>query len=248
MLSSRRYVFAGVAVVFVVLHLLFGFPLSDTEYTMNSIKQQFNFVAVESNQTDADAMRFGGGDSSATEDDVRVKVLDSDVIASVKQAGSPSQAHPTSDSLNNDADLDGIPKELELNHAALNDRANATFVIVCRNKDLNGVISSMQQMEDRFNRRHGYSWVLLNEEPFTDEFERRVQIITSSPVHFGLIPAWQWYQPDWIDEKRAEQNRRQLQRQRIIYADSVPYRNMCRYNSGFFFKHELLKPYRYYWR
>ena len=23
---------------------------------------------------------------------------------------------------------------------------------------------------------------------------------------------------------------------------------MCRFNSGFFFKHELLQPYRYYWR
>lgn len=26
------------------------------------------------------------------------------------------------------------------------------------------------------------------------------------------------------------------------------YRNMCRYNSGFFFKHPLLQKYRWYWR
>jgi len=34
----------------------------------------------------------------------------------------------------------------------------------------------------------------------------------------------------------------------MIYADSVPYRNMCRFNSGFFYHHELLQNYRYYWR
>jgi len=28
----------------------------------------------------------------------------------------------------------------------------------------------------------------------------------------------------------------------------VPYRNMCRFNSGFFYRHELLKTYKYYWR
>lgn len=39
-----------------------------------------------------------------------------------------------------------------------------------------------------------------------------------------------------------------MMNQRIIYGGSVPYRNMCRFNSGFFFKHELLQPYRYYWR
>jgi alpha 1,2-mannosyltransferase len=51
------------------------------------------------------------------------------------------------------------------------DRANATFVFLCRNSDLPGVVASIQQMEDRFNRKHGYPWVLLNEEPFTEEFK-----------------------------------------------------------------------------
>jgi len=55
--------------------------------------------------------------------------------------------------------------------ASDSDRANATFVFLCRNSDLPGVVSSIQQMEDRFNRQHGYPWVLLNEEPFTEEFK-----------------------------------------------------------------------------
>ncbi|KAJ3514835.1 hypothetical protein NLJ89_g2142 [Agrocybe chaxingu] len=127
-------------------------------------------------------------------------------------------------------------------------RANATFVLLCRNTDLAGVVTSIQQMEDRFNRRHRYPWVLLNEEPFTQEFKDRVRVLTDAPIEFGLIPPEHWYQPDWIDEEKATKGRSNMMAQGIIYAGSVPYRNMCRFNSGFFFKHELLQPYRYYWR
>ncbi|TFK42570.1 nucleotide-diphospho-sugar transferase [Crucibulum laeve] len=127
-------------------------------------------------------------------------------------------------------------------------RANATFVFLCRNNDLSGVISSVRQMEDRFNRRYNYPWVFLNEEPFTEVFKERVRVLTDAPVSFGLIPNQSWYQPDWIDEEKAKEGREKMMAQGIIYAGSVPYRNMCRFNSGFFFQHELLQPYKYYWR
>lgn len=32
------------------------------------------------------------------------------------------------------------------------------------------------------------------------------------------------------------------------YPGSLSYRNMCRFNSGFFYRHELMQKYRYYWR
>lgn len=51
-------------------------------------------------------------------------------------------------------------------------KANATFVVLARNNDLAGVISSMKQMEDRFNKEFMYPWVFLNEEPFSDDFRR----------------------------------------------------------------------------
>ncbi|KAJ6630816.1 glycosyltransferase family 15 protein [Mycena sp. CBHHK59/15] len=127
-------------------------------------------------------------------------------------------------------------------------RANATFVFLCRNSDLNGVVASVQSMEDRFNKNYNYPWVFLNDEPFTDEFKERVSVLTNAPISFGLIPPKHWVQPDWIDEDRARQGRQKLMKQRVIYGGSVPYRNMCRFNSGFFFQHELLQPYRYYWR
>jgi len=118
--------------------------------------------------------------------------------------------------------------------ANASDRANATFVFLCRNSDLPGVVASIQQMEDRFNRKYGYPWVLLNEEPFTEEFKeyanlphlsprmtrvyRRVRVLTDAPVHFGQIPPEHWYQPEWIDEEQATANRLRMMAQGIIYA------------------------------
>ena len=76
-------------------------------------------------------------------------------------------------------------------------RANATFVLLARNSDLNGVMVSMKQIgesfsghlcsftnvssEDRFNKEFQYPYVFLNEEPFSEEFKEYViPSITSS--------------------------------------------------------------------
>lgn len=39
-----------------------------------------------------------------------------------------------------------------------------------------------------------------------------------------------------------------LEEKNIQYSDKVSYRQMCRWNSGMFYKHPALKDYRYYWR
>ncbi|KAK0479008.1 glycosyltransferase family 15 protein [Armillaria luteobubalina] len=127
-------------------------------------------------------------------------------------------------------------------------RANATFVILARNTDLQGVIGSIREIEDRFNRQYNYPYVLLNEEEFTEEFKRRVSVLTASKMEFGLIPREHWFQPDSIDEERAKASRDQMVAENVIYGGSVSYRNMCRFNSGFFFKHPLMEQYRWYWR
>ncbi|KAJ7677281.1 nucleotide-diphospho-sugar transferase [Mycena rosella] len=106
-------------------------------------------------------------------------------------------------------------------------RANATFVFLCRNSDLNGVVSSIVSMEDRFNRAYSYPWVFLNDEEITEELKQRVRVLTDAPLSFQVIPREHWVQPDWIDENRAQ---------------------ICHFNGGVFFQHELLQPYRYYWR
>jgi alpha 1,2-mannosyltransferase len=53
-------------------------------------------------------------------------------------------------------------------------KANASFVMLVRNSDLSGIMSSMKQIEDRFNRKFQYPYVFLNDEPFTQDFKECV--------------------------------------------------------------------------
>jgi hypothetical protein len=52
--------------------------------------------------------------------------------------------------------------------------ANATFVILARNSEMEKLVKSLKEIEDRFNHRYHYPFVFLNDEPFTDEFKKYV--------------------------------------------------------------------------
>ncbi|EAU83586.1 alpha-1,2-mannosyltransferase [Coprinopsis cinerea okayama7 len=127
-------------------------------------------------------------------------------------------------------------------------KANATFVILCRNSDMGNIVRSVREIEDRFNRYHRYPYVFLNEEPFSEEFKMRLSVLSAAKMEFGQIPRDHWYQPDWIDEEKAKASREKMVKEKVIYGGSVSYRNMCRFNSGFFFRHPLMLKYRWYWR
>ncbi|KAF5392834.1 hypothetical protein D9757_000961 [Collybiopsis confluens] len=146
-------------------------------------------------------------------------------------------------------------------------KANATFLTLARNSDLAGVIHSMKQVEGRFNRDRHYPWVFLNDKPFSEEFIACTSAATASNTFYGQIPREQWIQPDSIDEERATKARKALSKVKGVFyagtssiipkvalsdrtavADSVSYRNMCRFYSGFFYKQPLLQNFKYYWR
>ncbi|CAG8544655.1 15942_t:CDS:2, partial [Acaulospora colombiana] len=57
-----------------------------------------------------------------------------------------------------------------------------------------------------------------------------------------------WSYPSWINQTRAAEVRREMEEKDVIYGGSESYRHMCRFNSGFFFRHELMAKYDYYWR
>ncbi|KAI0919620.1 hypothetical protein AcW1_003175 [Taiwanofungus camphoratus] len=127
-------------------------------------------------------------------------------------------------------------------------RANATMLMLARNSELDKAAASVMELEEKFNKQFGYPWIFLNNVPFSNEFKERMSAIVSGPVTFALIPPHHWYQPDWIDEEKATEGRRKMTEDGIIYAGSVSYRNMCRFNSGFFYRHPLLQQYKWYWR
>ncbi|AEO66303.1 9f3158d9-8f6d-4cb3-b222-c95680d75f3e [Thermothielavioides terrestris] len=127
-------------------------------------------------------------------------------------------------------------------------RMNATFVTLARNSDVWEIAKSIRQVEDRFNRRYNYDWVFLNDQPFDDTFKKVTTSLVSGKTHYGLIPVEHWSFPEWIDRDKAEKVRQDMKEAKIIYGDSVSYRHMCRFESGFFFRQELMMNYDYYWR
>ncbi|KAJ1810623.1 hypothetical protein LPJ56_005874, partial [Coemansia sp. RSA 2599] len=127
-------------------------------------------------------------------------------------------------------------------------RANASFVVLLRNRELDQFRATMRQLEDRFNRKYHYPYLFLNDEPFTEEFMRFIAASTTSNVTFATIPHDHWSVPDFVDEEKAAQARRKMEENKVIYGGSLSYRHMCRYNSGFFYKHPLLHTVDWYWR
>jgi alpha 1,2-mannosyltransferase len=128
------------------------------------------------------------------------------------------------------------------------ERMNATFVTLARNSDVWEIARSIRQVEDRFNRGYGYDWVFLNDAEFDDTFKKVTSALTSGTTKYGKIEPEHWGFPDFIDQERARKVREDMHERKIIYGDSISYRHMCRYESGFFFRHPLLLDYEWYWR
>ena len=127
-------------------------------------------------------------------------------------------------------------------------RLNATFVTLARNSDLWDIVKSIRQVEDRFNRNYGYDWVFLNDKPFDATFKKVTSALISGKTHYGEIPQEHWSYPPHIDQDKARKVREDMAERKIIYGDSVSYRHMCRFESGFFFRQPLMNQFEWYWR
>lgn len=122
------------------------------------------------------------------------------------------------------------------------------FVVLARNQELDGVVQSLKSIERHFNRWFHYPYVFLNDGDFTEEFKTGVQNYTSSKTEFGKIDASMWGFPDWVDHDVAREGIRKQDDAAIMYGGMESYHHMCRFYSGFFYKHELLAKYDWYWR
>ncbi|KAJ1932738.1 alpha 1,2-mannosyltransferase 2.4.1, partial [Linderina macrospora] len=128
--------------------------------------------------------------------------------------------------------------------AGIEEKVSAAFVILTRNRDLKDLRETLIQLEDRINRKYHYPYVFLNNEPFSDEFKDKISKVITGEAEFGLIPNEHWSYPEWINQTKAAEVRKDMTERRIIYGGSESYRHMCRYESGFFFRHPLMDKYK----
>ncbi|CAK7243340.1 MAG: O-glycoside alpha-1,2-mannosyltransferase 4 [Sporothrix thermara] len=127
-------------------------------------------------------------------------------------------------------------------------RANAAFVVLARNKELDGVIQSMKSIERHFNRWYHYPYVFLNDGDFNQTFKDTVRNYTTSNIEFGKVGPDMWGFPDWIDPKVAKEGIAKQGDAAVMYGGLESYHAMCRFYSGFFYKHPMLAKYEWYWR
>lgn len=127
-------------------------------------------------------------------------------------------------------------------------KEKACVLILCRNSDLDDLRETLATFEDTFNRKYKYPYVFLNDEDFTEDFKRGALSMVSSQAHFGKVPKEHWSYPPHTDQGKAKKKRDEMAAKNVIYGGSESYRHMCRFFSGFFYKHPLTLPYDFYWR
>jgi mannosyltransferase len=137
---------------------------------------------------------------------------------------------------------------LDPEEAVKKPRANAAFVVLARNQELDGVIQSVKSIERHFNRWFHYPYVFLNDGEFDQSFKDTITNYTSAPAEFGKIDPAMWGYPDWVDHEVAREGIRKQGDAAIMYGGMESYHHMCRFYSGFFYKHELLDKFEWYWR
>jgi len=113
---------------------------------------------------------------------------------------------------------------------------------------LDGVIQSIKSIERHFNRWWHYPYVFLNDGDFDATFIDTIKNYTSASVEFGKINGSMWGYPDWVDHNVAKEGIRKQGDAAIMYGGMESYHHMCRFYSGFFYKHDLLMKYDWYWR
>ncbi|KAJ2844483.1 hypothetical protein IWW36_005169 [Coemansia brasiliensis] len=127
------------------------------------------------------------------------------------------------------------------------ERVNGAIVVLVRNSELDGLRKSMRMFEDRFNRRFKYPYVILNDQNFTQEFMDGIKMITKNEVRYGVLDDTLWgYSPSVTPnqtEIMLERNKN-----RYLYGGSLSYRFMCRFQSGMFYRHPLVRDLDWYWR
>ncbi|ODA78392.1 hypothetical protein RJ55_05773 [Drechmeria coniospora] len=127
-------------------------------------------------------------------------------------------------------------------------RIPATLLALVRNSEVDDMVQSMGDLERTWNNKFNYPWTFFNDEPFSEEFKKKTQAATKAKCNYELIPKEHWATPSWIDSTVYDESTSMLAESGVQYAKMISYHQMCRWNSGMFYKHPALKDIRYYWR
>ena len=110
------------------------------------------------------------------------------------------------------------------------------------------MITTMHQLEAKFNRRYHYHWVFFTNGEFSEEFRVITSNATSATCVYEKIPAEHWSLPQGIDHPRYEADVSFVCDAEAgkTYMHSDPH--MYRWNSGLFAREKRLRAYDWFWK
>lgn len=127
-------------------------------------------------------------------------------------------------------------------------KQSAVIFILCRNSELDSMVKTLLNFEDKINRKLKYPYLFLNNEDFTEAFKTAIRSVVKTDVEFGKLDKEDWDPPSNININEMKPYWEKMVAEKVPYADSVSYHNMCRFYSRSFFDHPLSLKYKYYWR
>ncbi|KAF9732600.1 hypothetical protein PMIN02_008079 [Paraphaeosphaeria minitans] len=127
-------------------------------------------------------------------------------------------------------------------------RENAAIIMLARNEDIESALTSLQSLEDHFNRWFNYPVIFMNNEPFSDDFQARVSAVVSGETVFELLSSDLFGFPSWMDDAQGRELVRANGALGVHKGDMESYHHMCRFYSGKFYDVPALKRYKWYWR
>ena len=116
--------------------------------------------------------------------------------------------------------------------AQYTERENAVLVMLARNGEVKGILSTLRQVEQRFNRFFHYPIMFVNDEQWEPEVIAALNSSVSGEAIFEQIPAGKWGYPEGIDVQAAEKSMEDQGRDGVKYGGTVSYHHMCRFFSG----------------
>ncbi|KAI9492522.1 nucleotide-diphospho-sugar transferase [Zychaea mexicana] len=117
------------------------------------------------------------------------------------------------------------------------------------NEDLQKARSAIKSVQDRFNHKAGYPWVILSNQYLNRDFRRYLAKTTDdAPIFFGRVDRETWDYPEWIPASQAELALGMMANNKVTQGASPSFHFSARYHAGFYFHHPLLQNADYSWR
>ncbi|KAF8520399.1 nucleotide-diphospho-sugar transferase [Hysterangium stoloniferum] len=132
-------------------------------------------------------------------------------------------------------------KQWKSGGTASDGKPNAVIVMLVAPSRMTQAVVSIRNIEDRFNRRLKYPYVILTEATITDELRDKLNYVTEGRGTFASLPEDMWGPPSYLDQAKMDEAQRTL-------GFTLGYRSMCRFYSGFFWKHPAIAKYDWLWR